>query len=541
MAASWSSDPPEAQAVRDLELLLSDPGTWPTLGPERLGHLLFYACLSYGLRPDPGDPEPLLRLHRDACSMLPPSIRLGLVGQLSSSVERVMRRDGAEIRAAAPNALLPFVVQDPDPAVVCAAAASYAALAQEETDDELEGPRAVAALAAERSDDEGKAGLVGGLLQLGDSRLSTVVAGQWRWLGFDGRQSLALLIQSFHRVTMLTVTFLLEWLEGVSEAPESPEYGTVAATLGRVGRHALEHGVVDLRCALPATRVPPEDGVRVIREWTGEEVAPLVASRLRAVSAVHASSLLAGVASLWGLQAEACELGLAAVREQVEVDNPGRPRARVSDPVMLPAVPPWERHNDSAIEWGILNPLGPTIHTLHLVPFGSEGVLALVHTTYAPGRSAAWVIATCDVMTPLRAVLVEAFDRNGADDHFLFRTLPDYVLVGSQMGVAARDLAELFARALIAIGAGSGAARAAERRASLLRADPWGTVEAEVHGAAGEASQVDGIPSSGEAEALTEVADAVGRWLMLAAENGHAARIREEIPLAWERAQENRE
>lgn len=293
-------------SLDELDALLATPSAWPGLDPEVLRHLLFYQCLSYGINPDDDAVPRLLGLARVAVGRLSPTVRRQVVVHLARAVERMHREHDIRDGAGCTNGLLPFLLEDPDPSVVSTAACEMAILLPLEGDDPLSGPNYVASLLDQLALDDARAGIIAGLLLLGDARIEPLVEGAWRRLGEEGRQTLALLIQGFRGLHVVTVRFLLDWLEGEAANPEAPAFGVVAATMARAGGHAAEHGIVEVVRAFPVIDAPEGKPFTVVRRWSLKEFLPRVSDRLvRLASTERPPELVLSVLRYWGLEAEA--------------------------------------------------------------------------------------------------------------------------------------------------------------------------------------------------------------------------------------------
>jgi hypothetical protein len=290
-------------SLDQLDALLDKPSAWPELEPDLLRHLLFYKCLSYGINPDDDDVPRVMSLARVAIDRLHPAVRRQVVLQVARAVERLHREHDISDGAGYTNGLLPFLVEDPDPSVVSAAACEMAILLPLEDGDPMSGPAYVESFIAEIDRDDARAGIVAGLLSLGDKRVEPLVAGAWRRLGDEGRQTLALLIQGVHGLQVGTVRFLLDWLEDEAADPRTASFGMVAATMARAGAHATDHGIVEIVRAFPVTSAPEGKPFRVVREWSLSEFVPIVRGRLRHLaSGDHPPELLLSVLRYWGLR-----------------------------------------------------------------------------------------------------------------------------------------------------------------------------------------------------------------------------------------------
>ena len=85
------------------------------------------------------------------------------------------------------EALLPFIVVDPDPQVVANAALKAAVLFPARHADPLEGPRFVARLMRVREHPRRCGAILGGLMLLGDERLTPLIHDTWDCLPPESR------------------------------------------------------------------------------------------------------------------------------------------------------------------------------------------------------------------------------------------------------------------------------------------------------------------------------------------------------------------
>ena len=286
----------------ELDALMATPARWPEIPLETLHQLVYYQCLSYGMDPDDAAVPGLTALYRVAVARMHPGARQQIVTHLGRVLDRVHREQDVQEGAGCTNALLPILVGDPDPSVVASAAFEMATLLPLEDDDPMTGPRYVHTL-LEDVDDEPRAGLVAALLQVGDRRVAPLVAGAWRQLGFEGRQSLALLILGLRALHAVTVEFLVSWLEDEAADTSAPGFGIVAATLARAGRHAGEHGVLEATRILPVTAAGPGETFATSQTLTRETVAAAIAPRLAAVARrEQPPELTRQVLDEWGLE-----------------------------------------------------------------------------------------------------------------------------------------------------------------------------------------------------------------------------------------------
>jgi hypothetical protein len=532
------SDLPEEQDVSasslaELDALLADPGRWPGVDADKLRHLLFYRCLSYGLQPDESLIPSLMALHQVAVERLHPAVRRQVVIHVARAVERVHREHELREGAGCTNALLPFLLEDPDPTVVSTATMEMALLLPLENGDPLTGPRYLRGLSDQLAGDDGKAGLIAGLLQLGDPRTEPFLEGGWRDLGIEGRQTLALLIQGFHGLTPTTVRFLVSWLEDEVTDPASAAFGTVAATLARAGRHAAEHGADEFQRVFPVSDAPDSEAQGSLRHLSFDECRRPVEERLVAAAwAERPPRLMPHVLSYWGLDDQAYRLAVAG-GVSTRLAAPVRPGAS-REPVRLELVPDWpeQPERETLLEWGIFNPLGPTINTLRLTP--SPDGAALIYTLYHPGGSASRVMDVLPLQaraSEVAASVTKVLAANGVHGIWLVRSLPDYVHLpaGSSLG-RAEVAAGIAAARTAAVHSGEEKLdlQSHAERLRRLALDPWATADAEIHGEPSTTARVD------EAAQDPDIGFYLA-WLDVAAAPAHVESVRSQVPLAWQR------
>jgi hypothetical protein len=258
----------------DLAAVARQPARWRALSDEQLERLLLRQCVLYDLFPDDRRrSDDLTQLYALAVDRLPLETR-GRV--LDAVAERCAQL------AHPPNGLLPFLYRDPEPSIVAAAALHSAVLFPRDDDDPLTGPKTIRHVADEAADDAVRGAMLAGLVLLGDRRVMPLLAGCWERLGHAGVDALTQARSGI--VHAAHVGFLLDALEAQPEA----HWGAWAAALIQLRTTARVPKVVDVERALPVWSGggPP---VRVLRDWTFDAFAALIAPRLRALAARETS------------------------------------------------------------------------------------------------------------------------------------------------------------------------------------------------------------------------------------------------------------
>ena len=147
------------------------------------------------------------------------------------------------------QALLPLIVVDPDLQVVANAALKTAVLFPARHRDPLEGPRFVARLMRVREHPKRSGAILGGLMLLGDERLTPLIRETWDCLPAESRIEAASRRSPF--VFRAQVLLLIDLLE---EETDDCVYRAIAGTLGNLALKAQKCGVLDAERVFPAWR-----------------------------------------------------------------------------------------------------------------------------------------------------------------------------------------------------------------------------------------------------------------------------------------------
>jgi len=229
--------------------------------------------------------------------------------QLLVRVARVVDSSRGEL-----SALLPFMYQDPDYAVVSTASLHYATALPLKDEDPLTGPKwciwAAQHHALEAGDVDMAVGMISGILALGDRRTIPILDKCWEWLGDDGQ---ALLAQHActDRIDASTVEFWLRWLEDVDE-DAGEDLGIPAGALARIPAISPNQVVRDVRRRFPAPYnlidLDPDDvqqnpPVQIVHQWSIEEFARVIEPRLRWLYVrENEPAVMPMVLEAWGLE-----------------------------------------------------------------------------------------------------------------------------------------------------------------------------------------------------------------------------------------------
>lgn len=279
-------EPPTVDHVRPLVELASRPGALEALDGDALLLVAFQLALYYGVNHDADVGESLGTVYARLVEDVTADERLELLERTTESV-----RGGATSVVA----LLPFVQHETDVRVVQAAASSFASLLPPADGDPMTGPRTVRAMLDHADDGRVRAGLLAGLLSLGDRRVLSVTQGAWRALPAEGREALTRASVPF--ASACVVEFWLAWLED-ADVESAPGVAEALARLPREGGGR----VLDLERKFPENAPDGEPEIAVLGEWDASDYATRFAERLARLEPAAAAAVeSAGVRAAWGL------------------------------------------------------------------------------------------------------------------------------------------------------------------------------------------------------------------------------------------------
>jgi hypothetical protein len=172
------------------------------------------------------------------------------------------------------EALLLFIVADPDPQVVANAALKAAVLFRARHADPLKGPRFVARLTRVRDHPRRCGAILGGLMLLGDERITPLIHETWDCLPPESRIEAASRRSPF--VFRAHVLLLIDLLE---EEPDDCVRSAITDTLGKLASRAQKVGVIDAERVIPGWKA--NGNPFIVREhFTRGEFASEVVDRL---------------------------------------------------------------------------------------------------------------------------------------------------------------------------------------------------------------------------------------------------------------------
>ena len=412
-----------------IERLGADPASWESADLDQLQQLLVLQCVRWARGDAPETLEPLQALYGVFVERAPDAQRMSALEMLGSLVETVARdRKHPGVGAAG----LIFL-HDSSPAVVATAAMQVACLLAPDEADPLSGPKAVAGLSLKDQEPERRAAVLAGVLAIGDARITDLLDGCWEQLSPEAYRYFAQLACG-QFPSAAVIDFFLRWAEASLGQPAEPGLGDIAAALTRLAVIASRDvpgagpcGVLATDRALPVWTRPEDQSVTLVERWSREEYGRMIAPRLVEVARRESyPRILPTVLAAWGI---ADVPHLEAVAEAVEpVAADGGDPVVLAEPASVGTLPGWQPPG-RLVEWGILNPDGPTLCQLSLVPLDDGGRQALVWTRhhFLAADCVVWAVGSLADRARLLPVLTDLFAANGSGGYGLMGSLPHWV------------------------------------------------------------------------------------------------------------------
>jgi hypothetical protein len=272
--------------LRDLAARGRDPEAWERLSEDELMLIAYQQCLFFGATRDGDVAEAIGTLYRTLLERVPEEERNELLDRVTEAVT-----------GGATNilALLPFLQHETSVAILSRAAQSFATLMPLTNGDEMTGPRTLVSMLEHADSPAVQAGLVTGLLQLGDRRVLEHLQGAWHKLEPEARVLITRLDTPFAYAGL--IEWLVAWLE---DADEDSREG-IAALLARLP--ALGRGrVLDVMRKFPENARDDRPEIEVTGEWSAAEFAQRLQARLRSLAKrEEVSRHMPAVLAAWGV------------------------------------------------------------------------------------------------------------------------------------------------------------------------------------------------------------------------------------------------
>jgi hypothetical protein len=416
--------------LRDAEKLISKPRRWPTLTEAELEELIKTACWLAAGSDDATLQAAVGRLYEHVVGTLGPDVRRRIVGDLGETLEQFGRTHGT-----CPVAVLEhWLLSDPDFGVVSTAALESAQLMDTSDQDPLYGPRSILELATTATDPDRQSAIVTGLAAMGDGRVHALIDDAWDRLACESQDEI-LQHMGGHLPKLASVEFLVSRVERATDDGEEGPIGSVVASLVQISDAAGEiaadspfsGSVRDIERTFPSWRTAADANVVTVRAvYTVADIGKRIGPRLvRLASGETYPRLIPLALRAW--EAEDTPF-VDAVRQAVAESKVHTGQCAVLDePIPIEPPPDWDR-DDAVLEWGILNPFGPTKVQMCLVTL-DEDTGALVYSLHNPFGPVCLLLGVTKAgpSVGVREMLLELADRFHVGDHVLLKGLPHWV------------------------------------------------------------------------------------------------------------------
>lgn len=417
--------------LRDAEKLISKPRRWPKLTDAELEELIKTACWLAAANDDAALDDAVSRLYGHVVGTLGSDVRRHIVDDLGETLEEFARAQGT----CPVTVLAHWLLSDPDFGVVSTAALNAAQLMEASEDDPLAGPRSIMSLATTTTDLDRQAAIVTGLAAMGDSRVLALIDDAWDTLARESQDEVLRHMGS-HLPKLAAIEFLVSRLERAADEGEEGPIGGVVGSLVQISNaasavaadSAFAGSVVrDIERSFPSWSVPAENHVVTVRGvYTVAEIGNRIAPRLvRLASRESYPRLIPLALRAWGAEDTPFVDAVRQAFAKSEVQS-GQ-YAILDEPLPIEPLPDWGR-DDAVLEWGILNPFGPTKVQMCLVTL-DEDTRALVYSLHNPFGPVCLLLGATRAAASagVRDMLLELADRFQVGDHVLLKGLPHWV------------------------------------------------------------------------------------------------------------------
>ena len=554
---SLKTSPPDL--LYEIDQLATHPDRWRTAPVSDLGQTLVVHASLWARGGCPQELSgPLMGLHRIFAERASEAEKVGVLDAIGRYAEESSR----ESQSGHQGMACALFLRDSSPVVASTAALLMASLIQPPGGAEMAGPKSVVDLVLDTEDGTCRAAGLAGLLAIGERRMTALLDGCWKHLDNEDRGVLAQL-GTGQFPTPAKVDFFLTWAETAIESndEENEGLGIAAAGLVNLARRAEQlgpngepFGVLEIDRAFPAWSRPFDSVVRVTRRWSKEEFAETISPRLTQIARTeHPPRVGPTVLRAWGLpDVPHIEAVATAVRRRTDATGDF---CMLAPPLEVDTHPDREQPNQ-ILEWGIINPHGPTMCQVSLVDLGLSGH-ALVWTMHHFLAPACLVLAAGhlqDVNT-LHEALAQVFAANGGPEYSLFKSLPHWVRIPADGPLEMDALAGLIAsanrRQLVSDGLKGDGPDAAMETLSRLGEDPIREINRQEIEAINGYAPVMRAMSAGDNETAAALLRALGdqpsmavmpddaayrRWLRFACEPAYVEKVRSYFDSAWKEA-----
>jgi hypothetical protein len=275
--------------------------------------------------------------------------------------------------AVSPNALLPFISEEPSSGIVATAVIDYVSIADMTGGDPMSRPRDIVGM-IESGMLKNTGAVFGGLLHLGDPRVCKLI---WPLRNSLEPSGVDAAIKSFAGfLSAATIDFELSWLEEMEGGIDDGLFGTVAYGILFQKRHAKIPVVATGERPIPGAGLTPEQQ-RAMQRWIPiEDYAKQIAPRLFALERTEPPPrVMPHVIREWGLEPLSRPEQTDGIvspaslpsqrREHTDAEETQSATATTSAEKFVCEEEEWFDENGRVYAvWGLSNPNGPTLYCL---------------------------------------------------------------------------------------------------------------------------------------------------------------------------------
>jgi hypothetical protein len=337
----------------DFDALAGESELWSSLDLDTLKRLAVHELVKFGFSADEEGAGTLKDLYPVLLD------RTEEIDRREIEVEVVRR---IEAGAASVESLVPLILADSSLMVVSSTALDFAVLGPLEGNDPLTASKYLRDLFLEIDDSEARVGIFRGLLALGDRRVAHILDECWRSMDLDERKTAA--CARWPHVMAAVVDFYLDCLE---EENDDGVYGMLAAGLANMVGQRKHPRVSEIRRVFPVQSAGGGSPIEVLEEWSFPEYGQRIEPRFLAIAlAEKPPRVLPRVMRAWGLSPG--RLAGELITKCAQRIRTSGATGLLKEPVASCDFVTCADEREVLLQYGITNPMGPTLYRLSLLP-----------------------------------------------------------------------------------------------------------------------------------------------------------------------------
>ncbi|MDR3468560.1 MAG: hypothetical protein P4M07_21725 [Xanthobacteraceae bacterium] len=330
---------------------------------ESIDDMLLCEVLRYGLLNRTEMISPLASLYRDLFMQVPVERRFEVSRHASAFVDQTT--------IVSANALLPFIAEDTEAAIVSSAVIDYVSFSPLTNNDPMSRVKDIIGMIESAAlKNEGAA--FGALLHIGDRRACKLL-----WPLRDSLDGEALKNATKCSTGLIhagTVDFYLDWLEGMEGTDVDGKFGIVASGLALLKKTNQSDQVFTGHRPFPARGATPAQWMALQKPMPLADYARRIAPRMYALERTEPPPrVMPHVLLAWELQPRTDREDIAVLDDRAAtatalVGPEPVPSGRIVDVTHEW----WDGEGQIVLTWGILNPNGPTLYVLGIRKFDDQ-------------------------------------------------------------------------------------------------------------------------------------------------------------------------